>query len=148
MVVRSQCRKCKATIQLDFGNLTKEEAIQTAEYLDHTPRECPGFHTELGGWRKLWNLDDAIHRAYDLNEGKEPQTVISDEEYVKQLLTEGKEIVDGGSNTTPSLHLRSIHEYKDLTHLGFGDFASETHLFLRCDSPRGTRFYERVSRYA
>ena len=36
--------------------------------------------------------------------------------------------------------------FQGLEHLGFGDFASDTHLFLRCDSPRTTRFYEKVER--
>lgn len=33
-----------------------------------------------------------------------------------------------------------------LTHLGGGDFASGTHVFVRRDSPLGTRFYERLPR--
>jgi hypothetical protein len=33
--------------------------------IDGVPMECPGgYHVELGGWRKLWNLDDMI-AAYE-----------------------------------------------------------------------------------
>lgn len=146
MVIQTSCQKCGATIRIDFGNLTKEEAIEAAERMDNTPRECPGYHTELGGWKRLWKLDDAIHRAYDCGEGEEPDPVVSDEEHVKRLLEQGDEVVDGGLYTVPELSLSSIHEYSDLEHAGFGDFTSPTHLFLRCDSPRGTRFYTRQPR--
>ena len=144
MVIRTQCTKCGVTIKLDFGNLTKEEALAVAEKMDCTPRECPGQHMELGGISKLWSLDDAIHRAYDLGEGEEPEPVISDKEYVKGLLAEGKEIIDGGLNTVPELNLPRLHDFPNLDHMGFGDFKNTTHLFLRCDSPCGKRFYERL----
>ena len=144
MVIRTQCKKCGATIKLDFGNLTKDEALAVAEKMDRTPRECPGQHTELGGFRQLWSLDDAIHRAYDLGEGEEPEPVISDKEYVEGLLAEGKDIIDGGCNTVPELNLPRLHDFPNLDHMGFGNFKNTTHLFLRCDSPRSTRFYERT----
>lgn len=146
MVIPTTCQKCGVTIRLDFGNLTKEEAEQIANRMDNTPRECPGMHTELGGWKRLWNLDDAIRRAYDLGQGETPTPVISDKEHLEALLKEGKDIVDGGLNTVPELCLPNIHDFKDLEHAGFGNFASSTHLFLRCDSPRGTRFYSREPR--
>ena len=146
MVIRTQCNKCGATIKLDFGNLTKDEALAIAEKMDRTPRECPGQHTELEGFRKRWSLDDAIHRAYDLGEGEEPEPVISDKEYVEGLLAEGKEIIDGGCNTVPELNLPRLHDYPNLDHMGFGNFKNTTHLFLRCDSPCGKRFYERLVR--
>ena len=144
MVIRTQCKKCGATIKLDFGNLTKDEALAVAEKMDRTPRECPGQHTELGGFRQLWSLDDAVHRAYDLGEGEEPEPVISDKEYVEGLLAEGKDIIDGGCNTVPELNLPRLHDFPNLDHMGFGNFKNTTHLFLRCDSPCGKRFYERL----
>ena len=141
MVIRTQCKKCGVTIKLDFGSLTKEEALAVAEKMDCTPRECPGMHVELSGFRQLWSLDDAIHRAYDLGEGEEPTPVMTDREYVEDLLAEGKEVIDGGLNTVPELNLPRLHDFPNLDDMGFGDFKNTTHLFLRCDSPRGTRFY-------
>jgi len=145
MVVQTECRKCGVTIKLDFGNLTKEEAEQVAENMDRTPRECPGGHVELCGLLQLWSIDDAIHRAYDLGDGESELNVPSDKEYVQELLARGEDIYDGGLNTVPELNLPTIHSVRDLEHLGFGDFRNVTHTFLRCDSPRGTRFYQRVS---
>jgi hypothetical protein len=146
MVVKTKCRKCGVTIRLDFGDMTKEQALTRAEEMDQSPRECPGQHVELSGWNRRWGLADAIHRAYDLGEGGEPEPVTTDREYVEGLLAQGKAIVDGGANRVPELSLPGIHDFQGLEHLGFGNFASDTHLFLRCDSPRTTRFYEKVER--
>lgn len=148
MVITTKCMKCGVTIKLDFGALTKDEALAVAERMDRTPRECPGQHVELSGMAQLWSVQEAIHRLYDLREGEEPQPISTDKEYVEKLLAEGKEIVDGGSMTVPDLNLPSIHDFKNLEHVGFGNFASDTHLFLRCDSPRATRFYSREPRSA
>ena len=145
MVVNTQCKKCGVTIKLDFGSLTKDEALAVAEKMDRTPRECPGMHVELSGFRQLWSLDDAIRRAYDLGEGEEPEPAVTDKEYVEKLLAEGKEVIDGGCNTVPELSLPRLHDFPGLNHMGFGNFKDPTHLFLRCDSPRATRFYERVA---
>jgi hypothetical protein len=113
--------------------------------MDDIPRQCPGHHMELGGFYAMWNLEDALHRAYDLGES-EDLNIPTDEEFVKNLLAEGKDIVDGGSNKVPRLHLPSIHNLPGLVHLGFGEFQSDSHLYIRRDSPIGTRFYERVKR--
>jgi len=145
MVIRTQCKKCGVTIRLDFGDLTKEEALAVAEKMDMTPRECPGQHVELSGVARMWSVLDAIHRAYDLGEGEQPEPVVTDREYVEGLLAEGKDIIDGGCNTVPELNLPRLHDFPDLDHIGFGNFRNATHLFLRCDSPRGSRFYERVA---
>lgn len=148
MVVQTQCLKCGVTIKIDFGSLTKAEALEVAEELDRSPRECPGRHMELSGWRRLYGLDDAIHRAYDLGEGEEPKPIPTDKEYVESLLAEGRLIIDGGQNTVPELHLPRLHDFPDLEHLGFGEFANAAHRFVRCDSPRQTRFYEKVDKLA
>ena len=100
---------------------------------------------ELRGFRQLWSLDDAIHRGYDLGEYEEPEPVMTDKEYVETMLADGKDVIDGGLNTVPELNLPCLHDFHGLDHLGFGDFKSDSHLFLRCDSPRGTRFYVRES---
>ena len=144
MVIKTKCKKCGVTIKLDFSDLTREQAEQFCAELDRTPRECPGGHVELCGFRYLWSIDDAIHRAYDLGEGEPEIDVLSDKEYVEQLVAQGEDIYDGGLNTVPELNLPSIHSVRDLVHLGFGDFKNATHTFLRCNSPRGTRFYQRV----
>ena len=146
MVVNTQCMKCGVAVRLDFGDMTKEEAVKRADEMDRSPRECPGGHVELSGWKQLYSIEDAIHRAFDLGEGSSPGPVTADTEYVEGLLAEGRDIVDGGANKVPGLNLSSIHDFPGLEHMGFGNFKSVTHLFLRCDSPRGTRFYDRVLR--
>lgn len=146
MEIKTTCTKCAATIRLDLGEMSKEEAVEAAEMMDRQSRECPGGHVELSGFRRMWNLDDAIHRAYDLGEAMEPIPVINDKEYVEGLQAEGKAIVDGGANRVPELNLPRIHDFKHLEHMGFGNFQTKAHLFLRCDSPRGTRFYEQRER--
>ena len=143
MLVKTQCTKCGVTIKLDFGSLNKEEALDVVEKMDHTPRECPGGHVELSSIATMWSLHDAVHRGYDLGEVEEPEQVISDKEFAQSLLVQGKEIIDGGANKVPELDLPSLHNFKDLEHMGFGNFKNQSHLFIRCDSPRGTRFYER-----
>jgi hypothetical protein len=145
MYVETTCNKCGTKFHLDLGNMSREMAEKAFHKLDNTSRQCPGHHVELNGWYQLWNLEDALHRAYDLGETEELQ-VPTDEEYVRELLALGKTIVDGGSNQVPDLHLPSIHEQPGLKHLGFGNFANETHSFLRCDSPSGTRYYEQVEK--
>ena len=145
MYIKTTCNKCGAKFHLDLGDMSREMAEKAFRKLDNTSRQCPGFHIELGGWYQLWNLEDALHRAYDLGETTEPD-IPTDEEYVQQLLAQGKDIVDGGSNAVPNLKLPSIHDQSDLNHIGFGNFTNATHLFTRMDSPTGTRFYERVEK--
>ena len=143
MIVKTQCKKCGVTIKLDFGNMTKEQALAAAEQLDQMPRECPGQHVELSGIATLWSVSDAIYRAYDEGEGEESEPVMTDLEFVQDMVAQGMEVIDGGCNTVPELGLQSIHEFPNLDHMGFGNFKNTTHLFLRWDSPYGTRFYEK-----
>lgn len=145
MIIQTRCTKCGVTVRLDFGEMSREEAMAAAEKMDETPRECPGRHVELGGFRRMWGLDDAIHRAYDLGESEPSRPVPTDREHVERLLAEGREIIDGGCHTVPELGLPDIHSFRDLIHLGFGEFRNDTHVFVRCDSPQGARFYERVA---
>ena len=146
MIIETTCTKCGAAIQLDLGERTKDQALEFAERMDTQPRECPGRHCEFGGWKTLYQLPDAIHRAYDLNQGEPSKPIQSDRDFVETLLAEGRDIVDGGRNTVPELRLDSIHNYKDLEHLGFGSFANREYIFSRIDSPRCTRYYERIKR--
>jgi hypothetical protein len=143
MFIKTTCNKCGESFHIDLGNMSREEAQAAFRALDTTSRQCPGGHVEFGGFRALWNLDDALRRAYDLGEAVE-MSVPCDEEHVGRLLAEGRDIWDGGANKVPSLGLRAIHEVPGLAHLGCGDFASDTHIFVRRDSPLGTRFYERL----
>ena len=145
MHVETTCNKCGEKFHIDLGDMSREMAEKAFRKLDNTSRQCPGHHVELSGWYQLWNLEDALHRAYDLGETTDLD-IPTDEEYVRELLAQGKDIVDGGSNKIPHLKLPSIHDESNLNHLGFGDFSNETHLFSRCDSPTGTRFYERLEK--
>lgn len=148
MVVQTRCKKCGATIRLDFSDLTKDEALKVAEEMDTLPRECPGRHMELGGMARLWNVREAIHKAFD--EGEFELVAVAptptDHEFIDGLLEEGKDVIDGGLNTVPELRLSSLHDFRNLEHLGFGDFQNGSHVFLRHDSPKGTRFYIRSPR--
>lgn len=138
MMIDTECLKCGTKITLDFGDMTRDEAIKMAKVIDEQSRDCPGYHVEIGGWRERWQLDNAISRAYDLGEGvvKEFPT---DEEHVAALQAEGGEVYDGGSNTVPGLP--SIHGVPGLKHFGFGTFGTDEFTLVRMDSPRGTRFY-------
>ena len=62
--VRVKCRKCNTPITLDFGGMTRSEAEAVVNTLDRTPRECPGYHVELSGWRRLWRMDEALDAIY------------------------------------------------------------------------------------
>ncbi len=69
-VVRVKCRKCHELIRLEFGNLSRAEAEEALRKID-VPRECPGFHVELSGWRYLWHFDEALDLAYPPEEDHE-----------------------------------------------------------------------------
>ena len=62
--VRVECRKCHTPITLDFGDMSRAEALEMAAKIDKTPMECPGFHVELSGWRRLWRMDEAIEALF------------------------------------------------------------------------------------
>ena len=166
MMIRTTCKKCGVTLKLDFGELTKEEALAIAEkmekdgiifvenlksmYPDVARRELEIVlkeekrHFEFGGFRRLWSLDAALHRAYDLGEGEDSTPVMTDREYVENLIAQGLDMIDGGLNTVPEMKLPCLLDFRGLRHIGFGHFEDNTGLFLRYDSPRGTRFYEYV----
>ena len=62
--VRVTCRKCGTPVTLDFGHMTREQALDVAAKIDIGPRECPGYHVELSGWRRLWRMDEAIEALF------------------------------------------------------------------------------------
>jgi hypothetical protein len=66
MITTTKCRECGGEVRIDFGNLTREQAVKKLDELDHTPMHCPGgFHVELGGWKRLWDFDEMLRQAYD-----------------------------------------------------------------------------------
>ena len=67
-----KCQKCGEAITVKFGNLTRAEAEAKIAELDHTPMSCPGYHVELGGWRRLWNLDAALEAVYGTEASHDP----------------------------------------------------------------------------
>jgi hypothetical protein len=60
---RVACTKCWTPIVLDFGQMSKAEAINLLGRQDLWVRECPGFHTELG-MDHYWRVREAIEVAY------------------------------------------------------------------------------------
>lgn len=62
--VRVTCRKCGEKVRLEFGDATRKEAEAFIDKLTAMPRECPGYHVELSGWRWLWRLDEALEAVY------------------------------------------------------------------------------------
>jgi hypothetical protein len=62
--VRITCRQCQERIRIEFGDLTRAQAVAMIDKIDRQPRECPGYHVELSGWRRLWRLDEAIAAVY------------------------------------------------------------------------------------
>lgn len=146
MMLETRCNKCGTSFQVDLGTMSKEAAEIAFRNLDRNGGHCPGRHVELGGLWKMWNLEDLLHRAFDIREATASATVPTDEDYVKNLQVDGKEVWDGGTNRLPHLNLPSIHSAAHLRHIGCGNFENSTHSFLRADSPLGTRFYIREPR--
>jgi len=62
--IKSICEKCRTEITLDFDGLTYVEALKAINELDDRAMECPGYHVEIGGWKKRWRLDEAVENAY------------------------------------------------------------------------------------
>jgi len=68
--VRTHCLKCGEAIVLDFGGLSRQKALEKVAEMNVIPRECPGFHVELTGWRRLWQMDEAIEALYGKEENR------------------------------------------------------------------------------
>jgi len=67
--VKTVCLKCGTEITLDFGDMTLDEAMKKAEEFDRTPRECPGWHVELGGWIGLYQIGKALLKIFPEADG-------------------------------------------------------------------------------
>lgn len=152
MHISTTCKKCGTKLIIDFGLYTKEEALQYIERLDGQSRECPGQHTEFGGWRQYWDLDDAVRRAYDLGQGITDtlQDQMSDEEFARELMlmNPGCDVLcfGGGIVAAEGRAILDFGKEKHLRHLGFGTFENDSATFLRNDAPSGKRFYVKVKR--
>lgn len=140
MFVETTCKKCGTIINLDIGDLNKEESKKELYKMNEQIRDCPGFHVEFGGWYDMWNIEEAINKAFDNNTFKEIK-IISDEEFIQKHIDRGAIILDGGQNTVPQFNLKSIHDLKNLKHIGFGSFQNEEYNFDRIESDNNTRFY-------
>jgi hypothetical protein len=69
-VIVSRCRKCGNEIKLAVDGLTRAQVEERIKLLDCQVGECPGgFHVELGGWRRLWDLDQAVAEHYATGNG-------------------------------------------------------------------------------
>jgi hypothetical protein len=126
--IRGTCKTCGESLRVEIGGMSPEDAA--AKLKDVRGYQCPGMHVELStmfdGY--VWDMKPF--------EAEAPPT---DEEWVKKLQEQGLEVLDGhhGSSLAP----RNLHGMRDLKHIGFGYFESDTHLYERADSPRGHRFY-------
>ena len=70
-LIRSHCLKCGNEIKIAVAGLTREQVESAVATLDHQTGECPGgFHFELGGWRRMWDLDKAIAEHYAAKEAQ------------------------------------------------------------------------------
>jgi hypothetical protein len=70
-VIKTKCLKCGNEIKIAVEGLTRAQVEAAIEQFDHNTGECPGgYHIELSGWRRMWDLDRAVAEYYD---GKETQ---------------------------------------------------------------------------
>lgn len=134
--ITGTCRTCTSIIRVPVDRPAEELRAAIAERQGY---ECPGQHVELG----------RLLDGYDWNwvpvEADEPPT---DAAYGHELLTKypGRLYYLGSQELGTELGIPSLHDLKDLEHVGFGDFANHEWYFLRQDSPRGARFYVQLPR--
>jgi hypothetical protein len=139
---KTTCKKRGAMILINFGNRTRNEALSFIEALNKKDMECPGQHVEFGGWRSMWNLDKVVCDVYDNHLTDPVPETVTDKQFVKTLVKEGHMVIDGGQGTVPEMELTRIQRIPGLHHTGFGNFASDTHIYERVNNPTtGTRFY-------
>lgn len=75
--IKTSCVECGSEVVLGFGDLSFEQALKHIKNLDKIILECPGFHVEIGGWRKRWQLDQALEKAYCFEERALYPTIVS-----------------------------------------------------------------------
>lgn len=133
--VTGTCKKCQATVQMELNGKSVAELQEVLGLMQGF--ECPGRHVELSSalesfewdWKPVWR-----------------DAPLSDEEFGVTLVEEhgcGRVFYLGNGTLGPKLGIKSLQSVAGLRHLGFGEFASDTHTYVRVDSPHGTRFYVR-----
>lgn len=129
--IRGTCRtpECGRSVDFAIGDLSIEEARSAMETTQGY--ECPGGpHVELGRMYDGYDWDFTVF--------EKPSTP-TDEEWIDYLHSRGHRVLSGTAGRYETLP--NLHDLRDLKHLGFGDFASAHHVYIRVDSPRGSRFY-------
>ncbi|CAG7651498.1 hypothetical protein ACFQI7_28155 [Paenibacillus allorhizosphaerae] len=77
-LITTTCEKCGNLVTIDLEGATFDEAMKWTKDIDKTPMSCPsGFHVEVGGWRKWWNLDKVIPNAFAPHEKKTVNLIVS-----------------------------------------------------------------------
>lgn len=85
-LIETKCEKCGNTVTIDLENATFDEAMKWAAEIDKKAMSCPsGYHVEVSGWRKWWNLDKIIAKSFTADEKKTANLVVS-----KLRITVGK----------------------------------------------------------
>jgi hypothetical protein len=137
--LKAHCNKCGQDFKFDIGEKTPEQTKETMEA--QKMFTCPGRHVEISGPLEYVTVDWANVVVAD--------PPMSDEAYGGTLIKEfGKERLFylGDEETGKKLGIESLHSLKDLRHIGFGEFQSDTSTFARHDSPSGFRFYVALPR--
>ncbi len=63
MVVKTQCQKCGVVIRLDFGDMTKEEAVAAMAKMDNIPSPSSAVTARYGLDFARWWRKPFIRRA-------------------------------------------------------------------------------------
>lgn len=126
------CKKCNATIYIEIGDLTVEQAKERLARIRSF--ECPGRHVELSSVLEnyLWRPEPVM---------REMPTPESDKDFLEKLKTQNphRRIFLMGE---PIEDVPSLQSIPGLRHVGYGEFQNDTHRYVRYDSPtRSRRFY-------
>lgn len=138
--VKATCRKCGAIVTLNIGTQTREQVEATLQI--RKSFECPGRHVELGSMADYYEVDwstiaDAVK-------------VETPEEFGRKIIAQygAENVFYLGGPELAALGIRDLRDvYKDLHHMGFGEFSNADFYFARNDAPgMGARFYVRSKR--
>ncbi|WDI05197.1 hypothetical protein PUW25_25650 (plasmid) [Paenibacillus urinalis] len=127
--IKTTCLKCNETVTLDFGDANYSQALKMAEKLDRRAMECPGFHVEIGGWNKYWQLNRIIEEAYTEEEKDICRDIVRritiqilDGKYLEKEHEFGTEketglflqgLIDGGLKEDSRVHVRHYNYFKE-----------------------------------
>ncbi|MDQ0896386.1 MULTISPECIES: hypothetical protein [unclassified Paenibacillus] len=77
-LIETTCEKCGNPVTIDLENATFDEAMKWAAEIDKKAMSCPsGYHVEVSGWRRWWNLDKIIPKAFTADEIKTVNLIVS-----------------------------------------------------------------------